>query len=66
MWFADGLGTAAALMIMPLAIADCVHIYLTFSKAREQGKARVEAITLSMQQNLKPVALTSFTTALGF
>jgi predicted RND superfamily exporter protein len=53
-------------MIMPLAIADCVHIYLTFSKAREQGKARVEAITLSMQQNLKPVALTSFTTALGF
>lgn len=57
---------SAAIMIMPLAIADCVHVYMSFSKARAMGEQRQVAMISSIKANFKAIALTSITTALGF
>lgn len=57
---------SAAIMIMPLAIADCVHLFLAYSKAKAAGAQKYDAVLNSMISNFKPILLTSITTAIGF
>lgn len=56
----------APIVILTLAVADCVHLLVTFFQLMRQGKSKNEAIVESMQINFQAVFLTSLTTAIGF
>jgi uncharacterized protein len=53
-------------IITTLAVADCVHIYLTTFALMRAGRAKFDAIVESMRVNFTAVFLTSATTAVGF
>ncbi|MEM9001538.1 MAG: MMPL family transporter [Bacteroidota bacterium] len=54
-------------MIMTLAVADSIHILITFlQKVRKEGYAKKEALVESMRLNFMPVFITSLTTVIGF
>ncbi|WP_200861548.1 efflux RND transporter permease subunit [Methylohalobius crimeensis] len=65
---------AAPNIILTLAVADCVHVLMTFLIVLRRGwlspldwrQFQFNAMTESLKTNLQPVFLTSFTTALGF
>lgn len=57
---------ASVLIIMTLAIADCVHLLASFDHERHQGYDRRTAMTEALRINIQPIFLTSLTTALGF
>ncbi|MGK0476317.1 MAG: putative RND superfamily exporter protein [Oleispira sp.] len=52
-------------MIMIIVIADCMHILVSFQHYLKQGFEKTEAITEAVRINIKPVMITSITTALG-
>ena len=56
----------APIMIMTLAVADCVHLYVTLLQGLGKGQSKREAIIESVRVNFMPVLLTSVTTAIGF
>ena len=57
---------AAPTIILTLAVADCVHVLVTFLHAMRRGVDKTSAIVESLRINLPPVFLTSVTTAIGF
>ena len=57
---------AAPTIILTLAVADCVHVLVTFLHAMRRGVDKTSAIIESLRVNLQPVFLTSVTTAIGF
>ena len=57
---------AAPTIILTLAVADCVHILVTFLHAMRRGMDKTSAMAESLRINLQPVFLTSVTTAIGF
>ncbi len=57
---------SAPIMILTLAVADCVHFLTTFLFNMRKGHAKQEAIVESMRINYHPIFLTSLTTAIGF
>ena len=57
---------AAAPIIMTLAIADCVHLFSTYTQSLGQGMSRIAAMTQSLRHNFKAMTLTTGTTAIGF
>lgn len=52
-------------MIMIIVIADCMHILVSFQHYLKQGFEKAEAISEAVRVNIKPVLITSITTALG-
>ncbi len=56
----------APTIALTLAVADCVHILMTWLQGLRVGLDRREAMAASMRSNFHPVFLTSFTTAVGF
>ncbi len=56
----------APVIIMTLAIADSVHILSTMSGEMRRGLDKKAAILESLRVNIKPVFVTSLTTAIGF
>jgi predicted RND superfamily exporter protein len=52
-------------MIMIIVIADCMHLLVSFQHYLKQGLEKAEAITEAVRINIKPVMITSITTALG-
>lgn len=56
----------APIIIMTLAVADSVHILSTMFSRMRQGTDKHNAIIQSLQINMKPVFITSITTAIGF
>ncbi len=56
----------APTIILTLAVADCMHLLVTFFLARRNGKPRNEAMQDSLRINFQAVALTSITTVIGF
>ncbi|MDO8453141.1 MAG: MMPL family transporter [Sulfurimonas sp.] len=52
--------------VTAIAIADAMHLYLAWVFYRSKNINNKEALTTAFQKNIKPVALTSFTTASGF
>ena len=56
----------APIIIMTLAIADSVHILSTMFNEMRRGLDKHAAILESLRINLKPVFVTSLTTAIGF
>ncbi|MDQ8202430.1 MMPL family transporter [Pelagicoccus sp. SDUM812003] len=59
------LGTMP-IMIMTLAVADCVHILVTMLNEMRHGREKRSALVESVRINFAPVLLTSVTTAIGF
>jgi predicted RND superfamily exporter protein len=53
-------------LMLTLAIADNVHVLTTMFRLVRQGRTKHEAVTESLQVNLKAIFLTNITTALGF
>ena len=56
----------APTIILTIAIADGVHILVTFTQQQRQGLDKIEALVESMRLNWQPVFLTSLTTVIGF
>jgi predicted RND superfamily exporter protein len=53
-------------IILTVAIANCVHILVTFMHEMRLGKSKDDALAESLRLNLQPVFLASFTTMIGF
>jgi uncharacterized protein len=56
----------APTIIMTLAIADSVHILVSYMHELRQGRPQIASLVRAMRINFQPVFLTSLTTALGF
>ncbi|MGH6629681.1 MAG: efflux RND transporter permease subunit, partial [Burkholderiales bacterium] len=57
---------AAPQIITTLAVADCIHVYVTIFALMRAGHAKFEAIVESLRVNFTALLLTSVTTAVGF
>lgn len=56
----------APTMILTLAIADCIHILVTYFQQMRGGQNRRSAMVESLRLNQQPIFLTSITTMVGF
>lgn len=68
-WYGINLSTplmSAPTMIMTLAVADSIHILITFFHELRHGRDKRSALIESIRVNFVPVLLTSLTTAIGF
>ena len=57
---------SAPVMIMTLAIADCIHILISYYHGIAKGMKKPASMVESIRINFQPVMLTSLTTAIGF
>jgi len=57
---------SAPIIILTLAVADCVHILSTWLTEIRNGSDKKTAMKESIRVNFMPVFLTSITTAIGF
>ncbi|MGF1680090.1 efflux RND transporter permease subunit [Photobacterium minamisatsumaniensis] len=57
---------SAPLIILTMAVADCIHFLQGVRKAQSEGKLKHEAIAYSLRVHRLPIILTSVTTAVGF
>lgn len=62
----DPVSSSAPTVILTLAVADSVHILMTWLRARREGADSDTAMVDAMRVNAKAVFLTSFTTVIGF
>jgi predicted RND superfamily exporter protein len=62
----DPVSASAPTIILTLAVADSVHILVSFLQALRKGKTRHDALVEAMDVNAQPVFLTSITTIVGF
>ncbi len=68
-WFNIKMNASTALapiIILTLAIADCVHILLTTFSEMRAGRSKHDALVESFRINTEPVFLTTLTTSIGF
>ncbi len=56
----------APTVILTLAVADCMHLLMSFFQSRRQGDSRQQALGHTLRLNAQPVFLTSLTTVIGF
>ena len=64
--FFDPASASAPIIILTLAVADSIHILVTyFGALRDRGSKR-DALVEAFRVNIQPVFLTSVTTAVGF
>lgn len=60
------VNVASPIIILTLAVCDCVHILNNYLYNLSKGESRLVAMKESLYINLQPVFLTSLTTAIGF
>ncbi len=65
-WTLTPPSASAPTIVMTMAVADCVHILVSFLHNMRAGQSKHEAIKESIRINFKPVFITSLTTVLGF
>lgn len=65
-WVLTPPSSSAPIIILTIAVADCVHILVTVLHQMKTGLEKKLAIQESLRINFQPVFLTSITTALGF
>lgn len=65
-WTLTGPSTAAPTVIMTMAVADCVHILVTFLFNMRHGMEKSKAMQESIRINFQPIFITSLTTVIGF
>jgi len=54
------------IIILSLAVCDCVHLLSSYLTNLGFGKTRIDAMTDALKINLNPIFLTALTTAIGF
>ncbi|KUI97666.1 efflux RND transporter permease subunit [Vibrio sp. MEBiC08052] len=57
---------SAPLIILTMAVADCIHYLQGYKHALNKGEEKLLALQQSMEKHRLPIILTSFTTAVGF
>ncbi len=57
---------SAPTIVLTLAVADGVHIFVSMREAMRDGLHKRQAIVRALSLNLRPVFLTSLTTMIGF
>lgn len=62
----NNINFASPIIILTLAVADCIHLLSTYLKGLRRGLTREVALLNSLDVNTKPIFLTSLTTAIGF
>ncbi len=62
----DPVSSAAPIIILTLAVADSIHVLVTWIQLRRENTQTLEALVEAVRINAKPVFLTSITTAIGF
>ena len=62
----DPVSSSAPTVILTLAVADSVHVLITWLFSRREGMDTDSALVEAIRVNAKPVFLTSITTAIGF
>lgn len=62
----SGPSAASPIIILTLAVADCIHILSSMFFEMRRGTEKREALLDSIRINFQPVLLTSVTTAIGF
>jgi predicted RND superfamily exporter protein len=60
------VNVSAPVIILTLAVSDCVHVLVHYLNELRRGADRQPAMAHALEINLVPVFLTSFTTAIGF
>jgi len=60
------INVSAPIIILTLAVSDCVHVLVSYLKDLRRGLGKFDAMEHALTINLKPVFLTSITTAIGF
>jgi predicted RND superfamily exporter protein len=61
-----GVSSSTPIIILTVAIANCIHVLTTYAQSLKEGQSKKEAMTDSLKRNLQPVFLASVTTAIGF
>ncbi len=64
--YLTGPSAGAPVMILTLAVADCIHILSTFFYNLRDKMEKRAALIDSLRVNMQPIFLTSLTTAIGF
>jgi len=57
---------SAPTIILTMAVADAVHLLVTFLQNMRAGQDKKAAMSDSLRVNLQPIFITSITTAIGF
>lgn len=65
-WFMSGPASAAPTIIVTMAVADCVHVLVTFLHEMRLGKNKHQAMQESLRINFQPILITTITTVIGF
>jgi len=65
-WKLTPASAAAPTIMMTMAVADTVHLLVTFLHNLRKGMSKSDAMTDSLRINLQPIFITSITTAIGF
>lgn len=61
-----GMTISAPTIILTMAVADCVHLLVTFFWGMRHGKSKHDAMVESLRINMLPIFITSITTSIGF
>lgn len=65
-WFLTPTSAISPTIILTMAVADCVHILVTYLHNMRIGHEKKLAMQESLRINFQPIFLTSLTTAIGF
>lgn len=65
-WMISGPSSAAPTIVFTMAVADCIHIFISFFFSMRMGLNKDDAIKRSVDLNFFPIMITSITTAIGF
>ena len=60
------INISGPIIIMTLAVSDCVHVLVSYLKDLRRGIEKNAAMEAALRINIAPVFLTSITTAIGF
>jgi predicted RND superfamily exporter protein len=65
-WKLTPASASAPTIIMTMAVADTVHLLVTFLHNLRKGMTKPDAMRDSLRINFQPIFITSITTAIGF
>lgn len=64
--YLSGPSSSIPIIIVTMAVADCIHILVTYFHNLNIGKDKHSAIVESLRVNFGPIFVTSLTTSVGF
>lgn len=65
-WRLTPFTASVPMVILILAVADCIHFITSFVRRLRGGEEKRQALVSALKLNFKPIAVTSITTAIGF